>query len=256
MSQESRLPDTTELAERLGDWWQRFKRGQIISYRWMAIILIVIGVLIATWLIWSERRKSISANWLQVAQAESTESWRELAERSESQRNMAGTVARLQYARVLLDQGLQQILAGPAEQRSAAAESVAKARQLFEELYTQTPRTSLFHAECVLGLAKAEAALVAVPVQPDQLDQFKGQVPKVIEYLQEFVAAVDGTPWAEDGQKLLEALQKNEDEFVTVQRRLFSLAPPTLPSVPNLPPLPPGTPPSLPTLPVLPGGGR
>ncbi len=255
MSQESRPVDTTELAERLSDWWQRFKRGQIISYRWMAIILIVIGVLIATWLIWSERRKSISANWLQVAQAESTESWRELAERPESRQSMAGTVARLQYARLLLDQGLQQILAGPAEQRSAAAESVEKARQLFQELYAQTPRTSLFYAECALGLAKAEAALVAVPQKPDQLDQFKGQVPKVIEYLQEFVAVVDGTPWAEDGQKLLEALQKDESEFVTVQRRLFSLAPPTLPSMPDLP-LPPGNPPSLPPLPALPGDGR
>jgi hypothetical protein len=253
MSQEPRPADSADTWERLNDLWQRFTQGKIISYRWMAGIVIVLTLSVVGWYILSERRAANSARWSELAQVSSLESLKRLAEDSRYAATMPGKVARLQWARSLLgDQGLEMLQASNAEVRQRGVENIEKARELFLQLQKDFAHDPIVQAECWLALAKAEAALVGVPRQPDQLTEFKGDVGKVKEYLQQFLTAAEGTPWAAQGQKLLEALEKEESEFITVQRALLTLSP-AFPSTPIMPPLPPGGGSELPTLPVLPG---
>lgn len=254
MNQESRAADSADTRERLHNLWQRFTQGEIISYRWMAVIVIVLIISVTTWVILSERRTANSARWTKLAQVNSLESLKRLTEDSSYASTMPGKVARLQWARSLLgDQGLEMLQASHAEVRQRGVENIEKARELFLQLQKEFTHDPIVQAECWLALAKAEAALVGVPTQPGQLTEFKGDVGKVKEYLQQFLSAAEGTPWATQGQKLLEALEKEESEFITVQRALPTLSP-AFPSIPELPPLPPEGRSELPTLPILPGG--
>ncbi|MCS7269987.1 MAG: hypothetical protein NZ703_02785 [Gemmataceae bacterium] len=256
MSQEPRTVEAADTWERLSDLWRRFTQGKIISYRWMAGIVIAITVAVVTWYILSERRAANSARWTELAQASTLEALKRLAEDNRVGPTMAGKAARLQWARSLLsDNGLELLQSGNAEARQRGAENIEKARELYLQLQKDFARDPIVQAECWLALAKAEAALVGVPAKPDQLTEFKGSVGKVKEYLQQFVAAAEGTSWAKEGEKLLQALQKEEDEFVTIQRSLWTLTP-AFPSSPPLPPLPPTGGGEIPTLPVLPGGDK
>ena len=86
----------------------------------------------------------------------------------------------------------------------------------------------------MLGLAKAEAALVAVPTTPGQLTEFRGKVSKVVEYLDKLSeAAAPDTPWATESKKLADSLRDEKSdthaEFVRIQRALFDFKPPELP---------------------------
>lgn len=137
-----------------------------------------------------------------------------------------------------------------------AVVNILKARESFGRLHEDFKNDPLFKAECLLGLAKAEAALVAVPVMPNQLTEYRGSVEKVIDYLDQLsqVAAPD-TPWAADSKRLADRLRgKDRDEFVRLMRSVFELPGATLPKTPAGPagPLTPG---GLPigTLPVIPG---
>jgi len=253
MSQEPRSVDSADTWERLSDLWQRFTQGKIISYRWMAAIVILLTVAVVTWYILSERRAANSARWLELAQASSLESLKRLTEDNRYATTTPGKVARLQWARSLLgDQGLELLQLSQPEARQRGIENIEKARELFLQLQKDFAQEPIVQAECWLALAKAEAALVGVPTKPDQLTEFKGDVHKVKEYLQQFITSAEGTSWATHAQKLLEALDKEESEFITIQRSLVTLTP-TFPGTPVPPPLPGGSG-ELPTLPVLPGG--
>ena len=60
-----------------------------------------------------------------------------------------------------------------------------------------------------------------LPATPGNQIEFKGKVPKVVEYLDQLAeAAAPDTPWATDSKKLADALRTNEGEFVRVQRTL------------------------------------
>lgn len=254
MSQEPRPAETGDTWERLNDLWLRFTQGKIISYRWMAVLVLVVMAAVVTWYILSERRAANSARWAELAQTSSLDALKRLAEDNRFGPTVPGKAARLQWARALLgDNGLELLQSGNADARQRGVENIEKARELFQQLQKDFPNDPIVQAECWLALAKAEAALVGVPTRPDQLTEFKGDLAKVKEYLQQFVAAADGTPWAKEGQQLLDALHKDESEFVTVQRLLWTSAP-AFPSGPlsPLPPAPAGG--ETPALPILPGG--
>jgi hypothetical protein len=246
--------DTADTWERLNDLWRRFTQGQIISYRWMALLVLLVMAAVVTGYIISERRAANSARWTELAQATSVDALKRLAEDNRFGVTVPGKAARLQWARALLaENGLDLLQSSNAETRQRGVANIEKARELFLQLQKDFPHDPIVQTECWLALAKAEAALVGVPTQPNNLTEFKGNLEKVKEYLQQFVAAAEGTPWSTAGQKLLDAVQKEESEFVTVQRALWTLTP-AFPTGP-LPPLPPGSPSGdLPTLPVLPAG--
>jgi hypothetical protein len=241
--------------------WTNLRQGKLIGYKWMAVILLLVTALGLWWYISHERKKSNSSRWVALDEASTPAALEEVA--SADPTAIQGKIARLQLARNQLGEaGIDQLMSIQPEQQKKAVDNIEKARTAFGELLGEFKDDPVFKAECLLGLAKAEAALVAVPTKPDQLTEFKGSVEKVIEYLDQLsAAAAPDTPWATDSKKMADRLRgKDRDEFVRLMRDVFELPGATLPKGPTNPlgpitPIAPGgTPPGV-TLPVLPGGG-
>jgi len=225
MSTEQHEPNA--LAARLSGFWNNFRQGKVISYRWMAITLILVSVIGVTWYIFSERRAAASLRWMEEDEANSQEKLEKLSEKYPG--TIQDKLARLQIARQLLSEsGMQILSASPSSEQGKSISNIETAREMFRKLLDDFKNDPIIKAECLLGLAKSEAALVAVPSTPGQLIEFKGKIPTVVEYLDRLSeAAAPGTPWATDSKKLADSIRNEQsasaDDFKRIQRALFDL---------------------------------
>lgn len=238
MSTEHKHAEQNALASGLTTTWTKFKGGQLISYKIMALLLLLVAGLGTWWYISSERRKGVSAQWMEFDDANTTKKLEELAQKPNAPKT--SSLAGLLLARTQLGPDGIDLLTSPRpEMRMKAVENIEKARDSLGKLLDQFKNDRVLKAECLYGLAKAEMALVAVPVKQDQptpgpitgpiaATEFRGTVPKLIEYLDQLAAvAAPDTAWATDSKKLAEALKKDPAEFINVQRSLFVYQPPT-----------------------------
>jgi hypothetical protein len=234
MSTEHKHAEQNALASGLTTTWTKFKGGQLISYKVMALLLLLVAGLGTWWYISSERRKGVSAQWLEFDDANTPKKLEELAQKQNAPKT--SRLAGLLLARTQLGpEGIDLLTSTRNELRSKGVENIEKAREAFGKLLDQFKSDPVLKAECLYGLAKAEMALVAVPVKQDQpvpgpvaATEFRGTVPKLIEYLEQLAAAAaPDTAWATDSKKLAEALKKDPAEFINVQRSLFVYQPPT-----------------------------
>jgi hypothetical protein len=236
--------DQNALAARLSGFWDNFRQGKIISYKWMAILLIAVSAIGVTWYIISERRSAASLRWMEEAEANTRDTQEEISKKYPG--TIQDKLARLQIARGLLSEAALSIVspesfaspeASPQEREKRAAQArdasvanIESARDMFRQLLDDFKKDPVIKAECLLGLAKAEAALVAVPASPGQLLEFKGKIPVVVDYLDQLAeAAAPDTPWATDSKKLADLLRNEQsptsDEFRRIQRSLFDFRP-------------------------------
>jgi hypothetical protein len=236
--------DQNALAARLSGFWDNFRQGKIISYKWMAILLIAVSAIGVTWYIISERRAGASLRWMDEAEANTREAQEDISKKYPG--TIQDKLARLQIARGLLSEAALSIVssesfappdASPQERdrraaqaRDASVASIESARDMFRQLLDDFKNDPVIKAECLLGLAKAEAVLVAVPASPGQLLEFKGKIPVVVDYLDQLAeAAAPDTPWATDSKKLADSLRNEQsptsDEFRRIQRSLFDFRP-------------------------------
>src|SRR5262245_35161844 len=79
MSTEQKATDQNALAERLGKFWGNFKQGKIISYKWMAILLIVGAAIGVTWYILAERKAANSRRWVGLDEANTPDALEEFS---------------------------------------------------------------------------------------------------------------------------------------------------------------------------------
>lgn len=245
MNAEQKDLEQNALASRLGRAWTNFKQGKLIGYKWMAVLLLLITAGGLWWYIAHERRKANSARWVALDEATTAGALEEISAANPG--TIQDKLARLQLARYQLgESGIDQLGGLHPEQQKRAVDNIEKARAAFKTLLEDFKDDPVFKPECLLALAKAEAALVAVPDSPGQLIKFKGDIAKVIEYLDQLHdAAAPGTPWATDSKKLADRLRgADQSEFITVMRSVFELPGPTLPTGPFGP-----------TGPFAPGGG-
>jgi hypothetical protein len=236
--------DQNALAARLSSFWGDLKQGKIISYKWMAILLIAISAIGVTWYILSERSTAVSQRWVDEAEANTRELQEKISEKYPG--TIQDRIARLQVARNLLHEGTLSIVAPEAftspeatplerdtrtaKARETSVANIEEAREMFRRLLDDFKNDPVIKAECLLALAKAEAALVAVPTSPGQLIEFKGKISTVVEYLDQLSeAAAPDTPWATDSKKLADQLRNEQspsaDEFRRIQRSLFDFRP-------------------------------
>jgi len=239
MSDQKEL-EQNALASRLSRLWTNFKQGKLISYKVMAIILLLVAGFGLWWYVSDQSKKNTSKLWLDFDEAFSIGKLQEIADRNPpvaTSRLAALLIARSQLGPDGIDQlASDRPEARRPEARQKAIENIEKARESFTKLLDQFKNDPVFKAECLLGLAKAEAALVGVPVKQEQeptglgpiaiATEFRGKVPKVVEYLDQLsAAAAPNTPWATDSKKLADALRNetspSSTEFVRVQRSLF-----------------------------------
>jgi hypothetical protein len=250
MNTEHKDLDENALAARLNRSWGQFKQGKIISYKLMAVLLILIATIGCTWYILSERNKVHSQRWLTLEEANTISALEEVAKNNPN--TIQERIARLEIARYQLGiSGIDQLGATNIEQRKKAIDNIEKARESFGKLLPEFKDDPVFKTECLLALAKAEAALVPVPVKDGSLTEFKGSIPKVVEWLDQLATtAAPDTPWATESKKLADSLRdpnsQNAHEFVHIEQVLFrppfsdfgTGTSPILPGFPNQPGLP------------------
>jgi hypothetical protein len=259
MSTQQKATDQSALSASLSGFWENFKQGRVISYKWMAILLILVTAVGVTWYILSERKAATSQRWVEEEEANTQDAQREIADKYPG--TTLEKLARLQIARALLSEsGIELLSSNSPEQRTRGVENIEKAREMFQKLIDDFKNDPVFQAQCLLGVAKAEAALVAVPTTPGQLTEFKGKIPTVVEYLDRLSeTAAPDTSWATGSKKLADALRNEQsptaDEFTRIQRALFDLKT-TTPSLPQfdepLSPFGTGGGPGSPIIPGLP----
>jgi hypothetical protein len=249
--------ETTALGQALLKGWEQFKAGQLISYKWMAIILIAVTAIILTWYILSEKNKERSKLWTELDNANSLTALEKFAESNPD--TMAGRVADLDRARYLLGpDGIEKLpMAKDEAERDRAVGNIEKARELFTKLLDPFKDQPSLKLQCFMGLAKSEAALIGVEKPGSSA---KGSVDKLIEWLDKVAETADGTPWAEDAKKMASSLKagsKSREEIVDIQRSLYNVAlRPSLPGGGPIAPAGPGDPGfGLPNLPGFPGSG-
>ncbi len=246
MSAEQKELEQNALASKLSSAWTDFKQGRLISYKMMALLLLLVAGIGLWWYISSEKRKAASQQWMELDEANSIQKLEEISKTAGAA--PVGRLADLLVARSLLGpQGIDQLNATNPEVRTKAIENVKKAREMFGTLREQFKNDPVFYAESLLGLAKAEAALVGIPVKPDDLTKYEGEIPKLIEYLNQLSeAAAPDTAWATESKKLAEALTKDPADFTRIQRSLTTHQSPRLPGGPDMfsPTAPGGFPPN------------
>jgi hypothetical protein len=245
MSTEHREIDQTALAARLNRMWGNFKQGKLIGYRVMALFLILIAVVFTVWYITHERSKANSQRWVSLEEASTQSAYEDISKTNPN--TLQDRMARFQIARDHLGvNGIELLNAPRPDLRQRGLENVEKAREDLGKLLTEFNDEPVLKAECLLGLAKAEATMVAVPAKEGQLTEFKGSLSKVVEYLDQLAKAVpEDTPWAKDAKKLADSLRDpnspSAHEFVQVQRSLFMpLTEPGAGSGPKFPGMPGG----------------
>ena len=246
--------ETTALGETLVTGWQKFKQGQLISYKWMGIILIAVAAIGLTWYILAQQAGDRSKLWVELDGANSLTALEKFAEANPN--SMPGNVAEMDRARFLIGpDGIEKLPTAKDEtERKRAIENIDTARDLMTKLIDKFKDQPILKLECFVGMAKSEAALIGIN-KDGSPTEFRGSVEKLIEWLDKIGEAADGTPWGDDAKKLSSSLKsgsKGKDELVNVQRSLYTLAP----TFPGGGPIAPGGPFSgFPTLPGLPGGG-
>lgn len=225
MTTQQRNDDQNVLAARLQTFWQNFRQGKVIGYKVMAVFLILIAAGACVWYILIQTRAANSALWVSFQEANSVSDLEDISKKDPN--TLADRLSRLQIARYQLGaSGIDQLSAANPEQRRKAIENIEKARETLQTLLPEFNNDLVFKAECLYGLAKAEAALVGVPAKEGSLTEFKGSVPKVVEYLDQFAAAAPAdSPWSVNAKKLADSLRNptsaSEHEFVLVERDLF-----------------------------------
>jgi len=226
MSTEQKELEQNALASRLGGAWTNFKQGKLLGFKMMAILLLLVAG-IGLWLYISAGwKRAASKQWVDYEEANTPEKLEELAKANP--KSTVGRLALLQIARAQLGpDGIDKLGAFDAPSRQKAADNIVKAREGFGTLLDQFKNDPVIKAQCLLGLAKAEAALVAVPTTPNQAIEFKGKIPKVVEYLDQLTVAAADTPWGTDAKKMADALRDEQsaasEEFRRIQRALFRL---------------------------------
>jgi hypothetical protein len=251
MSAEHKNSEQNALAAKLNQFWVDFKQGKVISYKLMALLLIVVATVGSTWYIVTERRKANSHDWVLLDEASTASALEELSKAHPN--TIQDRLARLQVARNQLGvAGIDRLGSINAEVRKKAVENIETARDSFGKLLDEFKNDPIFKAECLLALAKAEAALIAIPSKEGQLTEFKGNIPRMVEWLDQFsAAAAPGTPWATDSKKLADSLRDQNSptmhEFLRVQQALIKTMPLFGDSGSGAGPLTPG-------MPQFPGG--
>lgn len=236
---------TNALAARLSRGWEQFKKGQLVSFPVMALILVLAAGL-GLWLyLRAEWAVAASQAWVQLDGASTDSALREVAAAHKG--TLAGRVAELHLARHLLGpEGIDKLLEREAADRKKAVENVEQARDLLNRLAGEFGDQPVMKAECYLGLSKAETALIGV-LKDGKADEFRGSVDALLGYLDKLAEAAEGSSWGDDAKAFAGRLraagdkQKARDELISVQRNLYGSAA-FAPSLPGGGPLAPGSP--------------
>lgn len=248
-AEERERLETNALADRLGHWVERLKKGDTAVYRAIGVVVLVVLAVVVWRYIATSRASVTSAQWVALENVSSLPGLEKFAE--DNPNTTAGKVAKLHEARVWLGpDGIDALQVKDADRRKKGVENIEKARDVMGKLADEFKDNLALRVQCLIAVAKAEEALIGIP-KDGKTDEFRGSPKKTAEYYDAAAAAAQGTPLAEDLKKYAERMRSKEIEVVQVQGQLNNLMTP--PKSPTLDPIKPdGTP--TPPVPGIPGG--
>jgi hypothetical protein len=207
--------------------WQQFKRGEVVSYRVMAFGLLLLAALVVFWFMTSQNTVVTSRIWLELEAASDLDDLKKLAD--EHPDKMVGKLAEMHIARVKLGpDGIDKLVTGDDRQRKEAVAAVEFAKEAMARLVPtwEQEKLTVLQAECYLGLAKAELALIGIN-RPGQISEFLGSPARAAEWFDKLAAVADGTPWGEDARKNAADLRKQggplAQDILRVQTNLYNM---------------------------------
>jgi hypothetical protein len=260
--EENRL-EKNELAERLKALAAKAKGGQVGNVRFVVLLLVLAAAVGGWWYLRGSNKRSEADMWRTYDSLAGAEAYEKFADGHAN--TVAGRAARLQQARVLLGQGVQELTttAFDAEARKKTVEKVEQARDLFAKLADEFKDDLTLKAQSLDGAARAELALVGVPKTEGSLaNDYRGSVKKAAEFYRAYAKAVgESTKPGEAAAQKAADLEAKEAEVQTLGSSLNSqfapkkfeepkapgaLTPPAAaapippPTVPGIPAAPPG----------------
>ncbi|MBV9126228.1 MAG: hypothetical protein JO112_23000, partial [Planctomycetes bacterium] len=204
---------TNLLANRMGRLVQGMKSGSQNTSAVIWVLAILTAAVVVGWFFASGVGSSRSDVWVRLNSANDPQALGEIARTNGG--TMPALVARFQRARLLLQQGLNNLFPdqiqkpeAQADQRDQAIKDLEEVRSTYEVLAAECRNDPLLSQEAWLGNAKAEEALAGVP-QANDPQKKRGDLGKAINLYQKFLAKVDpDTPYAQDLRKHVDALEK------------------------------------------------
>ncbi len=259
LNQQEAKTEPNALAAAIGGAWERFKQGKLLSYTTMALLLVLTAAIGVTVWIVGERRKADSGKWVALDGTSGVKALEEFA--STNPNTKQARLAALEVARTQLGaEGIDRLFvlandfrglgsdsdAKAREARAAAIKNIEAAREAFTKLADDFKSDPVLKVQCLMALAKAEAALVGVPKEgvlinndSDRKNEnnFRGKTQRAIELLDQVAAEAGDTGWGKDAKKLADAMRNanTADQVITLQAGLYDVKP----TLPNLGPIPP-----------------
>lgn len=187
----------------------------------------VLGVLaVVIFVIWLFSGGSNSSLWVEIESdsynREPQVALASLAEiAAKSPKTLPGRTARFQEARLLLPQSLAML--GTAG-RADAVKQLVRARSLFNQLINETSDDPLLRQEALLSAAKAEEALIGVPLSADKPDQSYGAVARALELYNKAAEISPDGYLAKQAQARAKQLQDNGVDVEKFYTKLNELA--------------------------------
>jgi hypothetical protein len=190
--------------------WQRFKRGELVSYRVMAVLLIFLAGLGFFWFMTIQSGVADSKQWLDLELASSPEDLEKLINEPTNHNSVPAKLAEFHLARIRLGpEGIDQLVTGDPQNRQKALASIELAKDTFVKMAPELKDSPVLQAECYLALAKAELALVGI-TKEGRLGEFRGDPREAAGWLDKLATVAEGTPWGEDAKKLAADLRSSD----------------------------------------------
>jgi hypothetical protein len=216
-------------------------------YYVIGAVAVIIGAILLYRYFTGERGKTRDAGLMQLVNANTPEKLKQGIE--DHRGTFLGSLFKLHLARhYLLDEGLPKLPTDNSDEQNKAANAVAEARTYYLDLTNELKQDdqAALVQEAWHSAAQAEEALVAFPTAPGGTDS-RGSADKVIEYYEKAAAIFPDSEPSKRAKARADKIRANKDQFVAVQKQIYTPRAP----LPFEPPAPKGGP--LGTLPPLPG---
>lgn len=246
------------IGDRLGRGWERFKHGKVISYKWMALILLLVAGVGVGLYIRAEMRAAESGKWFTLSEQDTPDKLKQFAAQ------YPGTVqarsANFSRMKVLLNpQGIEAYkrAADTAGQKAAAA-NIEEARTLADQLPDEMKDDPIGRATCLLAGARAEQMLIGIEKEGAP-NQYRGSVDKFVERINKLAEVAPDTAWGKAARTRADELKDPAARTRLVEYQIQECKLKPKPKMPAMPPglggMPPGMDiPGLPPLSGFPGG--
>jgi hypothetical protein len=240
-----------ELAERLGRFWQAIASGSTINTVIWGVILVVLALGIG-WRYYSDATsRTRSAQWTAVEEAFTTDDLERIIK--DNPGTIAARTAKYHLNRFRMDEALAGVGGPTSEERKKAADTLVEVRNRYSDLVRESADEPELVQEAMMGVAKAEEVLAAVP-KDDNPNEPRGSLEAARKDYEELAKKYGDSFLGKQAAKRVAELRDHAPQISAFYDGLMEVhgKPPSLPNLPPLPPTPPPSGPSLPEAPKAP----